>query len=130
MVAIGPTAVVRESAQRLGLSIYCTGDARMNTVTANELRVDNHPAMFISSPGHGWLRISRNALFSLHGLASSISGCSFMDDGYVYLEQDSDVAKYLAALYNAGVGLPEVKYVHVEDPVEIGWRPFERNVPA
>ena len=55
---------------------------------------------FLSDPGHGWLQCSRDVLdlFNVH-----TSHCSYERGGFVYLEEDCDAPRLLAAMKAAGV---------------------------
>jgi len=47
--------------------------------------------VFISDPGHGWVKISREKLIKL-GIARKISSYSYQRAGWVFLEEDCDAA--------------------------------------
>lgn len=51
---------------------------------------------FFGDAGHGWLKVPYAELNQL-GIAGVISTCSFYRAGYVYLEEDSDMTKFLRA---------------------------------
>lgn len=57
---------------------------------------------FHSDPGHGWLAVKRQLLIDL-GILNTISHCSFQKGKTIYLEEDCDAPKFLAA-YKAKVG--------------------------
>ena len=57
---------------------------------------------FHSDPGHGWLAVKARELTEL-GIANDISEYSFVKGKSVYLEEDSDMAKYIAAQEARGV---------------------------
>ena len=52
---------------------------------------------WISDPGHAWLRVSLKKLFDL-GLAEKISNCSYVKNGFAYLEEDQDACIFLEAI--------------------------------
>jgi len=52
---------------------------------------------YYQDPGHGWLMVPRKELFDL-GIAGEISQCSYQRNGYVYLEEDEDLAKFIRAI--------------------------------
>ena len=55
--------------------------------------IGEHPiaeALWISDPGHAWMRVP---LESVKGL--TISGYSYRDDRYAYLEEDDDATAWL-----------------------------------
>ena len=59
--------------------------------------------IFYNDPGHGWLAVPKGLLEGL-GIAGSISPWSYVGpDGTVYLEEDCDAPKALAALQSIGV---------------------------
>ena len=51
----------------------------------------------ISDPGHGWAKVKRSELVKL-GIIGEISYYSYQRGEYVYLEEDCDLSKYIAAL--------------------------------
>lgn len=52
---------------------------------------------FYSDPGHGWAAVKRQLLEDL-GIADKISTFSYQKGKTVYLEEDSDLPKFLTAL--------------------------------
>lgn len=52
---------------------------------------------FISDPGHAWLRVSLKELFE-SGVAHKISRYSYLENEYVYLEEDCDATIFLQAI--------------------------------
>jgi hypothetical protein len=60
---------------------------------------------FISDPGHAWLEVPL-ADISLTGIADWISTYSYVNHGYVYLEEDCD-----AGLFIDAVGLGQGHFV-------------------
>jgi hypothetical protein len=52
---------------------------------------------FYEDPGHGWCKIPRKLAHDL-GFAHKISGCSYEDKDYIYLEEDCDFALFIDAL--------------------------------
>jgi len=59
---------------------------------------------FHTDPGHGWLEVSRADLDAL-GIANTISPYSFQKAARVYLEEDTDAARYMDAAKAAGYRL-------------------------
>lgn len=55
-----------------------------------------------NDPAHGWLRVSHQTLVDL-GVQHAISGYSYMTSRWVYLEEDSDAAKFLDACKANGI---------------------------
>ena len=51
---------------------------------------------FFADAGHGWLRVKRSEVESL-GLTLAISHCSYQRGDWVYLEEDSDLTRFLNA---------------------------------
>lgn len=49
---------------------------------------------FYTDPGHGWVKVPLTFLVKL-GLEKEISYFSYYRKGYVYLEEDSDLAKFI-----------------------------------
>lgn len=52
--------------------------------------------VFYCDPGHAWLKVTRQELFSL-GIADKISGCSYQNGNNVFLEEDCDALIFLNA---------------------------------
>ena len=50
--------------------------------------------LFISDPGHGWLRVPLN---DVRESGIEVSKYSYMDDTYAYLEEDRDATLYVLA---------------------------------
>lgn len=71
---------------------------------------------FYADPGHGWLKVPRSELLRLDApgtcwnstggpskpLLDTISNYSYKHLGMVYLEEDCDMAKFMAAKKHAG----------------------------
>jgi len=68
---------------------------------------------FISDPGHGWLEVPVSELVRL-GIAKDISRYSYKKGAMAYLEEDSDMGKYLGALAEAGESRPALDEVYQE----------------
>lgn len=69
--------------------------------------------VFHSDVGHGWGRVTRNLIEAL-GVADKISEFSYQHQGFVYLEEDCDLSRFIAALHSAGYD-EEIVYL---DPVD------------
>lgn len=50
-----------------------------------------------ADPGHAWAKVSKKELIIL-GIANEISGFSYEKQDSVFLEEDSDLSKYIDAL--------------------------------
>jgi hypothetical protein len=50
-----------------------------------------------ADPGHAWAKVSKKELEKL-GIQKEISGFSYERNGFAFLEEDSDLSKYIAAL--------------------------------
>ena len=50
--------------------------------------------IFYHDPGHGWLRVPKQEIEDIKWL---ISPCSYMDEFFVYLEEDSDMSIFIKA---------------------------------
>ena len=57
--------------------------------------------VFISDPGHGWLKVLLPELDTL-GIREQISPYSFYDTRFAYLEEDADASVYLEARRSQG----------------------------
>ena len=53
-------------------------------------------------PGHGWMKVSRKSLAELN-LLEKISGYSYQNGDYVYLEEDCDASLLVEALRERGI---------------------------
>lgn len=51
---------------------------------------------FYSDPGHGWLKVPRKLLHDLN-IANHITPYSYQRGDYVYLEEDSDLSRFMRA---------------------------------
>lgn len=58
---------------------------------------------YIQDPGHGWIKTPVKLLIEL-GIASEISSYSYYRDGFAYLEEDCDAARFFNA-FNARFGI-------------------------
>lgn len=56
---------------------------------------------FFNDPGHGWLAVKRQWLHDL-GIAQDITTFSYQRGKSVYLEEDCDASRFLAAARAAG----------------------------
>lgn len=54
-----------------------------------------------SDPGHGWLKVPKKLIKKLN-LQEEISIFSYIRGDHVYLEEDSDLAKFMNAMKKAG----------------------------
>ena len=61
--------------------------------------------VFISDPGHGWLKVLLPELDTL-GIVEQISPYSFRDNQFAYLEEDVDAGIYLNARRSQGYDEP------------------------
>lgn len=50
-----------------------------------------------ADPAHAWAKVSKKELEKL-GIQKEISGFSYERNGFAFLEEDSDLSKYIAAL--------------------------------
>ena len=57
---------------------------------------------FYADSGHAWLRVPTDLIKRL-GIGHSISGYSYMKEGYSYLEEDCDADKFLKELEAQGI---------------------------
>lgn len=53
--------------------------------------------VFHEDPGHGWLQVPHALLISLK-IANKITGYSYKDSNYAYLEEDCDLSTFMRAL--------------------------------
>lgn len=63
--------------------------------------IKEHDLRFFSDGSHGWLRAPRDLIKQL-GVKEKISGYSYMNDQYVYLEEDCDIMAVLSAIPESG----------------------------
>ncbi len=57
---------------------------------------------FHTDPGHGWLEVDRAELVEL-GILTHISQYSYQKGDKVYLEEDSDLGRFIHTLKDTGV---------------------------
>lgn len=69
--------------------------------------------LFFSDASHGWGRVLRSTIEEL-GIADKISEFSYQDRDYVYLEEDCDLPRFIAALHSAGY---DEEIVYMDDRV-------------
>lgn len=55
-----------------------------------------------ADPGHAWAKVSKKELIKL-GIADEISSFSYEKGEYAFLEEDSDLEKYILALRAKGI---------------------------
>jgi hypothetical protein len=63
--------------------------------------------VFYTDPGHGWLRVKISEVIT-SGIAGQISGCSYMNGKYAYLEEDCDKWRFLKAKFGENVSAQEL----------------------
>jgi len=56
---------------------------------------------FFSDPGHGWLKVQKSLIKKL-GIQNKISTYSYMRDDNIYLEEDSDLTKFIKSMKEIG----------------------------
>ncbi len=54
---------------------------------------------FYEDPGHGWLKVPIKELTKLN-IADKITGFSYMQNDYAYLEEDCDLSTFINAKYS------------------------------
>ena len=59
-------------------------------------------SLFYSDSAHGWLKVSIKSLFELN-LQNKISGYSYMNNKYAYLEEDADATLYINEQKKKGI---------------------------
>jgi hypothetical protein len=59
--------------------------------------INQHGILMHEDAGHGWLQVSHNLVNQL-GIAEKVSGCSYRDTRFAYLEEDCDLALLVNAL--------------------------------
>lgn len=57
--------------------------------------------VFFSDPDHGWGRVPRNLINELNW-AKEVSPYSYQHNGYVYLEEDWDLPRFIDVLHTTG----------------------------
>jgi hypothetical protein len=73
---------------------------------------------FITDPGHGWLRVPHKVIRDMGLTAKSFSRYSYVDNDYMYLEEDCDAGVFLQAYQNitgseADYVVEEVNYTNI-----------------
>lgn len=80
----------------------------------------------ISDAGHGWARVPRQVL-NASGVSDQISAHSYQKGNNVFLEQDSDLPKFVEARNAAGVVTKFAPYNNKSRESRI--RKYERYTP-
>lgn len=62
-----------------------------------------------NDPGHGWAQVPVKIIEQL-GIAREISGCSYEDDRFVYLEEDCDLGIFVDAAEKHGMTLQFIRH--------------------
>ena len=68
---------------------------------------------FFEDPGHGWMEVSISELKNL-GIASKISGYSYVNNDMAYLEEDGDLTTFFNAYRELNGHDPEYKTIYQE----------------
>jgi hypothetical protein len=68
---------------------------------------------YITDPGHGWLEVPRG-LLEILGIQDKITRYSYINNGYVYLEEDLDMQTFVQALKAASNIELELEHVYQE----------------
>lgn len=63
---------------------------------------------YVQDASHGWLRVPHSIVWDLN-LTACISGFSYQDSRYYFLEEDCDANKLLTALKERGITYSLVK---------------------
>ena len=69
--------------------------------------------IMFEDPGHAWMEVSIQELSEL-GIASKISGYSYVNNGMAYLEEDSDLTIFFEAYRKVNGHNPEYKTIYQE----------------
>jgi hypothetical protein len=77
--------------------------------------------IFISDPGHGWLRVPLKDIAALR-IEEDISPYSFIDGRYAYLEEDCDYTIFINACTAQDIPLPDMQNQYVDR--------FDRSQPG
>ena len=84
---------------------------------------------YYQDPGHGWIAVGLRELEDL-GIAQDISHHSYRRGGTVYLEEDDDAGKWVAARVAAGMSKPLIKSVYCKTSSRIrGHHPYRWSPP-
>lgn len=72
---------------------------------------------FHRDPGHGWLQVPHSLIYEL-SIQEQITPFSYMDDVYVYLEEDGDLGVFMHAMDAKGFELSVIdRYSDEESPI-------------
>ena len=69
---------------------------------------------FYSDPGHGWLRVDLQSVFSVGLSRSDFSRFSYQQGPWLYLEEDRDASLFVKAYMEKHNRPPPVKEHHTE----------------
>lgn len=78
---------------------------------------------FIEDPGHGWLEVPVTLLKEL-GITEQISGYSYLNGAFAYLEEDVDMAVFLKAMAARGRTVERVELFQDPTPIR-GYPSYE-----
>lgn len=68
---------------------------------------------FISDPGHGWLRVPHKVIADAGLSKKDFSGSSYVDNDYMYLEEDLDAGVFIETFKRLNGAEPEYEMEYV-----------------
>jgi hypothetical protein len=68
---------------------------------------------FISDPGHGWLRVPHKVIADAGLSKKDFSSDSYVDDDYMYLEEDMDAGVFVGTFKRLNGVEPEIEWTTV-----------------
>jgi hypothetical protein len=83
--------------------------------------------IFYNDPGHAWLKVPAVEL-AIFGVLNKISAYSYIQDKYVYLEEDSDAGTFLKARF-PGMEPREVGRLYIIDKITDNDSPIRDYAP-
>ena len=81
---------------------------------------------FFNDPGHAWLQVPKTVLVK-SGVSDQISGYSYQDENFAYLEEDCDAGKFLRALQGLGVAFLITEHFTDDDSPIRGYPRYQGN---
>jgi hypothetical protein len=68
---------------------------------------------FISDPGHGWLRVPHKVIADVGLTKASFSTYSYVDNDYMYLEEDLDAGVFMQTFKHLNNVEPDIEWTEV-----------------
>lgn len=70
---------------------------------------------FVADPGHAWLAVDYESIVNVGLSPADFSGCSYVSELGMYLEEDSDASKFIVAYTNRYGRAPNIGEKYFND---------------